>query len=551
MQCYFNPNVSLKIMKTPLLKSILIGALAGCGLGLSAQIPVAWVERYNAPPDNADEARSIAVDASGNVYVTGSGFNSQGNLDAITIKYSPTGQQLWVVNYDRGVGDNDEAVKLVLDDSANVYIVGYSRGMQTSSDILTVKYNTNGVLQWAQHYNGSGNGLDEGRSIAVDGNRNVIVTGYESNSSFATDMTVIKYSANGNQSWVQVVNGSGNGNDEGKDLTVDASDNIYVIGNTEQTSNPPNSDYCTIKYNPAGSQQWMQLFNGPSNSNDYGRAITLDNNNNVIVTGYSFENNNWFDMVTIKYNNSGTQQWTARYNNAANRYEEAWDVVTDPSGNVYVTGQSQAVGNNSTPADYATIKYSSSGTQVWVRRYDGGTDEDDRSFAVALDDSLNVYVTGYSKVGNTDYATIKYSNNGDTLWIMRYNGNANGNDQALALAVDNGDVFVTGKSANQTNDDYLTIKYSYAAVGVNEINPSDALQLYPNPTDNLLNIQLSNGLLTRIQLHDMTGKVIETYNTVPTNSYSMNISGFSSGIYLVTLFGQNNSIIGTQKFIIR
>ena len=523
--------------------------IANC---LLAQIPVAWTARYNAPPDNVDEARSIALDASGNVYVTGSAFNSNGNLDMVTVKYNAAGLFQWVQNYDRG-NDNDEAFKLVVDASGNVYVTGYSKG-NNGPDITTIKYNTQGNMQWVMHHNGAGNSLDQGNAIALDASNNVIVCGYETTSNFTTDLVIIKYDNNGTQLWNVVYNGQANGEDVANELITDSQGNVYVIGSVQNAAN--NSDYAVFKYNSAGSQQWLQFYNGPSNDNDFGKAITLDASNNILVTGYSFQTNNWFDFLTIKYTNVGVLDWTARYNNAANRYEEANDIVTDPSGNVYVTGQSQATGNNSTPADYATIKYDATGTQLWVARYDGGVNADDRSYAIALDDSLNVYVTGYSIANTTsDYVTIKYNNQGNTIWNMRYDGPAGNSDQALAMVVNaaNGDVHVTGKSANNTNDDFLTIKYSYAAVGVEDINSANTFNIYPNPNSGFFYIDMSNKSQQAVvvEILNPIGQVVFSDKYSSTDRIELNLTMLPSGVYFARILNDQNALWGLKRLIIR
>jgi len=275
-----------------------------------------------------------------------------------------------------------------------------------------------------------------------------------------------------------------------------------------------------------------------------------------LVTGYSFQTNNWFDFLTIKYTNVGVLDWTARYNNAANRYEEANDIVTDPSGNVYVTGQSQATGNNSTPADYATIKYDATGTQLWVARYDGGVNADDRSYAIALDDSLNVYVTGYSIANTTsDYVTIKYNNQGNTIWNMRYDGPAGNSDQALAMVVNaaNGDVHVTGKSANNTNDDFLTIKYSYAAVGVEDINSANTFSIYPNPNSGFFYIDMSNKSQQDVvvEILNPIGQVVFSDKYSSTDRIELNLTMLPSGVYFARFLNDQNALLGLKRLIIR
>ena len=97
----------------------------------TAQPALAWERRYNGTPDLSDEAVSIAVDAAGNSYVTGSAFAPNGTLDIVTIKYSPSGQQMWLESYNGTGNGNDQGAELVLDNAGNVYVTGYFAGTAT------------------------------------------------------------------------------------------------------------------------------------------------------------------------------------------------------------------------------------------------------------------------------------------------------------------------------------------------------------------------------------------------------------------------------------
>lgn len=550
-------------MKKSTLQAAALSAALICSAtaGL-AQIPALWTQRYNAPPDNTDESRCVVVDNSGNVIVTGYAFNSNGNLDAVTIKYNPAGVLQWVRNFDRGINDNDQATRCAVDASGNVYVTGSSRGATSGVDLMVIKYDPAGTELWSAFYNGTNNSSDEGKAISVDASGNVYVCGYETASGFTYDMVTLKYNSSGAQQWANVYNGTASGNDEATDLVLDASGNIYITGYTEVTNAPLNNDYITIKYNPAGQQQWLTTFNGTSNDNDYGRAIALDPNNNVLVTGYSFETNNWFDMLTVKYNNAGVQQWTARYNNAANRYEEAWDVTSDINGNVYVTGQSQAIGNNSTPPDFATIKYNSAGAQQWVARYNGPGNDNDRAFSVAVDDSLNVYASGVSKsLVNEDFATVKYSPTGTQVWVVRYNGTGNLGDQSNSMTVKNGDIYVTGNSDNASNTDFLTIRYSYQVIGFEELqSPEVSMTLYPNPAVDVITIRYETlepvSSQLRLQVLDATGRVvsdlIQPVSWDPNfGVFTLPVSGLAKGVYIARLTDERGTSYGQSKLTVQ
>ena len=516
---------------------------------LNAQIPLQWGGRYNAPPDMADEARDIVVDAAGNSYVTGSGFNSGGNLDAITIKYDVNGNQMWVRNYDRGASGNDEGTSIALDPSGNVYVTGYSTGATTGGDAMTIKYDNAGTQQWVVFYDATNN-QDEARSISVDASGNSYICGYSSDSLYYFNTLTICYNTSGVQQWVQSYDGPIGGNDELLDLVIDASSNVYVAGNSEQDT--MDYDFITIKYNSAGVQQWLMTYAGPAGG-DFGKTIALDPSGNVLVGGQSGYTGNWFDYFVVKYDNGGVQQWTARYNNGNNRYEDLWDIAADNAGYVYITGQSQATGNNSTPQDMATVKYTPAGNEVWVRRFDGGLNADDRAYALVLDDTANVYIAGYSKnATNNDFMTLKYDSAGTLEFSLRFNSQYDGTDQINAMAVNSGDIYVTGLSANSANTDYLTIKYSYDAVGIYEQSGAQALYVYPNPSSDVINIQLQQPAVdnSSIRITDVSGRLVfESEIASGIQVLQINLTDLAAGSYVLSQTDGDGNLLSQQRII--
>jgi len=167
-------------------------------------------------------------------------------------------------------------------------------------------------------------------------------------------------------------------------------------------------------------EEWVAKYNGPGNLGDEARALVVDDSGNVYVTGSSTGNGTSYDYTTIKYAPDGDTLWVRRYNGSLNGQDYAHALAVDASGNIYVTGYSYEIG---TDYDYTTIKYSPNGNTLWVRSYNNY--EDDYARALVVDTSGNVSVTGESYAGTSaeyDYATIKYAPNGDTLWVRRYNG---------------------------------------------------------------------------------------------------------------------------------
>ncbi|MGA2667910.1 MAG: SBBP repeat-containing protein [Ignavibacteria bacterium] len=374
-----------------------------------SQVNQEWAQRYNGPGNYDDEVRSIAVDGSGNVYITGWSWGSDTGDDYATIKYSSNGLQDWVRRYNGPENADDGANSIAVDGSGNVYVTGQSGGNTTNWYYATIKYNSSGVQQWVQRYNGPGNGNNIATSIAIDGSGNVYVTGWSKGIGTGYDYATIKYSANGVQLWVQRYSGPGNNDDYAYSIAVDGSGNVYITGYS--WGGGTYDDYATIKYNTNGVQQWVQRYNGPGNGYDEATSIVVDSSGNVYVTGWSRGNGPGYDFATIKYSASGVQQWVQRYIGPGNGLnDEANSIAVDYSCNVYVTGTSYGIG---TDYDYTTIKYNANGVQQWVQRYNGSGNGMDEARSIVTDASGNVYVTGYSIGFGTgyDYATIKYSQN--------------------------------------------------------------------------------------------------------------------------------------------
>ncbi|MGH7451285.1 MAG: SBBP repeat-containing protein, partial [bacterium] len=307
-------------------------------------------------------------------------------------------------------------------------------------------------------YNGPSNKSDIAYALTIDSGGNVYVAGASTAANDYSDYATVKYDGVGNQLWVKRFNGFGNNNDVAKAITVDGAGNIYVTGSSVGSNGL--RDYVTIKYNSAGAQQWSRRYNGAGNHHDEANALVVDGNGNVYATGSSVGSNGNQDYATIKYNSVGTQLWVKRYNGLGNNNDIANALAVDGSGNVYVTGSS-TVSNGF--YDYVTVKYNNMGVQQWASRYNGSGNHNDEAKAIALDGTGNVYVTGSSVGSNEfqDYVTVKYNSAGSQQWAIRYYGLANKNDIANAIAVDGaGNVYVTGASAAVNGYyNYVTIKY--------------------------------------------------------------------------------------------
>jgi uncharacterized delta-60 repeat protein len=472
-----------------------------------SQVDTAWVRRYNGPGNSNDGANAIKLDNQGNVYVTGYSAGLNGNYDYATIKYNSANIQQWVARYNGPSDSSDYATAIVIDTFGNIYVTGYSFNSGTNYDYATIKYNTNGDTVWVRRYNGPGDSIDRPYSIVVDNLDNIYVTGWSYGSGSSDDYATIKYNTNGDLVWVRRYNGPGNGDDQPWMVTTDDSCNVYVTG--KSLGSGTNFDYATIKYNASGVEQWVARYNDSGNSWDEAFAIAIDDSTNIYVTGWS---NMPADYVTIKYNAFGIEQWVATYTGWGG-WDRAFALVVDKQNDIYVTGMSSS-GLYGT--DIATIKYNTNGVQQWVDRFMGIFMPE----AMVLDTLSNVCITGYRGHLNdegTDFITLKYNTQGILLWVRYYGPFNNSYNRASDIAIDGSNiVYVTGGSAGSgTGLDYLTIKY-VEGQGVEENHQplcADRLSLkvYPNPVKTLTAIRYSLPVKGQVslQLFDISGRLVK------------------------------------------
>lgn len=341
---------------------------------------------------------------------------------------------------------------------------GYGRIDALTALNLTIEYSLFPRLRWISYYNRASD-TDKANAIAVDDYGNVYVTG-ASEASYEEDYATVKYDSNGNELWVARYNGPGRSYDIARALAVDYLGNVCVTGYSTGTYSPE-EDITTIKYDPNGTELWVGRYNGPADSDDGAYDIAIDELGYIYVTGKSNGIGTRSDYTTIKYDPNGNQLWVARYNGPANSYDYAHALAVDNSGNIYITGySSSSINEYYDYYDYVTIKYDANGNQLWAASYDSPGSGPDTSYSLGLDNSGNVYVTGSSSSSSTspyydDYLTIKYDPNGNQLWTARYNGPANRWDEASELVLDSaGNIYVTGSSeGNGTYKDYATVKY--------------------------------------------------------------------------------------------
>ena len=428
---------------------------------LNAQAKEDWINLYTTKGQvSMDKAMLVGTDANGNTYVTGTSMTDLvPNDDIHTIKLDKDGKFQWAAIYNGDGNYNDKPLDMYVDPQGSVYITGSSTGANnTAADMITIKYNSSGKEEWVARYNGTGEGhREEGRAISVDANGDIYVFGVAPHIALdnsGDDFALVKYNSLGQQQWVKAYD-DGISSGEGIDMVIDGS-GIYVTG----ANGGPSFNIKTIKYDKDGNIMWEAEYDG--GANDIPVAITVDATGNVIVTGATQPAGGNFDIVTIKYSNSGQELWKHTYAGTAGKPDEPVAILTDASGNIYMAGV--AVTQNK--KDYLLIKYAPDGNVLWSNLFDGGSNSDDVARDMVMDSQGNIYIVGNALLFNINpmptMTTVKYDSNGALEWSATSNSNPGQPDftEAISISLIDGGVVVTGTTmADPAKIDYCTIRY--------------------------------------------------------------------------------------------
>src|SRR5688572_795113 len=252
----------------------------------------AWSRIYEgfvSHANESDRASAVAVDASGNVYVTGYSAEYAIEafeviyLDAVTLKYSPEGELLWERRH-RGSGGNVQPSAIVLDSAGFAYVTGATWG-NGGFDVLLLKYDLEGNLLWSRNGGRPGAWWDNAFAMALDPDGNIVLGGYTQPGDL--DVYVLKYGPDGSLLWEWTLDGASNV-EEVIDLTVDGEGNTYALAQYA----PPlgrHLSLLTVKLDPTGALLWSDVYSGQS-TGDYAAGIALAPDGSVFTAGAAWEN---------------------------------------------------------------------------------------------------------------------------------------------------------------------------------------------------------------------------------------------------------------------
>ena len=387
-----------------------------------------WARSMGGPSNEV--GKCIAADASGNSYVTGyyegtadfdpgvATFNltSNGGEDVFIQKLDASGNFIWAISIG---GTSDENGRSITTDTlGNVYVIGYYRDMvdfdpgaasfnltsNGGDDIFIVKLDSNGNFIWAVSMGGIL--PDRGFSITSDALGNLYATGkFSSTVDFDPGSTTFSLTANGGEDvFIQKLDNQGNfiwaksmggaANDEGRSVINDNSGNVYVAGNFEGITdiNPGPDTFNLIsngswdifiqKLDDFGNFIWAKSMGGTIR--DGANNITTDALGNVYVSGkfqdtvdfdpnaatLDLVSNGDYDVFIQKLDANGNLKWARSLGGPS--YDQGESIITDISGNVYVTGYYQGTVDFD-PSAATSLLTSNGNEDVFIQKFNQST----------------------------------------------------------------------------------------------------------------------------------------------------------------------------------
>lgn len=403
------------------------------------------------------------TDGSGNVYVAGATVNGSGTTDILVAKYNSAGTLQWTQQYNGLANYYDFATALVIDGSNNVFVTGAvsndTLNPTINTDVILLKYNSSGVLQWVSTYAGPAGYFDAGTDLYVTSAGVVALTGSSMNSSFNMDYVTILYNSSGVQQWATVYDHSSHLNDV--PVKISRKGSSIVVGGAVQTG-AGSYDWAVLQYNASGVQTAFTSSTGGSPAIDSVFDMMEDASGNIYIAGSTLTPTHGYDYDLVKLDSNLVIQWEKTYDGAGHLDDVIRSVKADAAGNVYVTGLTTTTSQG---LNYLTQKYNSAGTLIWSQSYNDSLNGDDEAHALVLDNAeTSLYVTGFSytdSLNGINYYTLKYDSAGTQQWAIPFDGDKHLRDKATNIAIDTtGNVIVTGESEVSAGTyEYATVRY--------------------------------------------------------------------------------------------
>jgi hypothetical protein len=349
----------------------------------------------------------------------------------------------WDTRWNGPIAD-DYGKLIAVDINGNVYVAGVSDST-AMKDWVVVKYNSSGDIIWSQRYNGAGNGNDEPNALKIDATGDVYVVGQSKGGNTGLDCVTIKYSPQGEQQWVRIHNPAETRDDIGFDVEIDVYKNVYVVGTYKPSNYGGNVDFgFAIKYDQNGLIKWNRNYQNTAKIT----AVKINNLGNVVIGGSNaytepldlFELDNEDGDILYKYNS-----WEADIQYYAMGILNKF--VLDNVGNIYTLSTAHDQGT-STPNKLYLCKFSHGQNGMAAGRWIVFNNGEIKGIDLQVDKNKNVYSVSDRYLNYHSYYVVKLSNSNELLNQFSYHSYEESNDFPVSLNLSNlnngTDFYITG-----------------------------------------------------------------------------------------------------------
>jgi hypothetical protein len=331
-------------------------------LKLDADSQPAWQVVLDGGVRGDDTARSVACDRDGNVYVAGWQTNAAG-MDFWTLKLdAATGDTVWQAVHDGGTGATDGAEALCLDARRNVYVTGSTRSAADGgelNDVMTVKYNANGVLQWDVRSDGPRHGREFVKQIALGQSGALFLAGdcypAPGDSRTDADLMLVRLGTDGRQVWVRTLDDRAHWSDLGFALRVGRGNSAYLAGIMSKVGGPRQKGI-VARWNASGGLKWARIW-GSSGGRAAGfNDLAIDKAGTVWCAGFmtSGHRGNDKEGLVCKYDAAGRNLWASGWEGPGRKDDTFYAVTLQGSNSLFAAGSTMTAGSG---LDGAIVKY--------------------------------------------------------------------------------------------------------------------------------------------------------------------------------------------------
>ena len=334
-----------------------------------AAVSPAWVASYDGPSNGDETFYDMAQGLDGSVYITGESDGPDGKSDMTVVKYDSAGREIWVRRFVEANDKRDYTTSLKTDSDGNVLVAGQSVTVSMNSEDLTVvKYSPEGERQWAATYDGPENGPDHYPYLTLSPTGDIYLFGTIFDHSIINvdvyyKSALVKYDGDGTLQWDAVRDEITIDYRMAKGLGVDAEGNAYVAVDLSY-QDPFGYGYLIAKYSPQGREIWSAYSSDAGGRGESLNNLAVNSDGEIYVVGKSVNGDGDTFSTITKYDTDGLRLWSDDFSPGADFYVYGWSIALNNDGEPVIAANYYSP--NSDIHGVAVIQYDESGTRQWI-----------------------------------------------------------------------------------------------------------------------------------------------------------------------------------------